>query len=144
MSNINSNLTVILPTTDNTLCEPPPENFPCTNVSLESASNFVTGEEQTNNNEDKEENFTEKPKIKPSKKQERKLLKDSGQEYRNYKEEAINAKQILENTCLKKNCRNKSNTFSEEERKEIFVNFYNLGSSDKQKFFLLTARRSRA
>jgi hypothetical protein len=105
-------------------------------VSLESASNFVTGEEQTNNNEDKEESFTEKTKIKSSKKQGRKLLKDAGQEYRNYKEEAINAKQILENTCLKKNCRNKSNTFSEEERKEIFVNFYKLGSSDKQKFFL--------
>jgi hypothetical protein len=71
---------VILPSTDNTLCEPPPETFPCTNVSLESASNFVTGEEQTNNNEDKEESFTEKLKIKPSKKQGRKLLKDSGQE----------------------------------------------------------------
>jgi hypothetical protein len=55
ISNINSNLTVILPSTDNTLCEPPPEIFPCTNVSLESASNFVTGEEQTNSNKDKEE-----------------------------------------------------------------------------------------
>jgi hypothetical protein len=29
ISNINSNLTVILPSTDNTLCEPPSEIFPC-------------------------------------------------------------------------------------------------------------------
>lgn len=61
--------------------------------------------------------------------------KYGGKEYLNCKNVIQSGKKIRDNPCIGKKCNNSCNTFSENERKQIFYNYYNLEDNKKQKVF---------
>lgn len=121
---------------DNTGCDPDePEFLPEEDDERSSDDEEAVGDE---NVEAMEVNKIIPRLVKQKTKKEKRIaLRNLGSEYVNTRGNLVPGKEILANPCKGKDlCRNKCNTFSDEERTEIFNFFWALGDNNKQKQFL--------
>lgn len=85
---------------------------------------------------DRENQKGKKRKKKISERLENKKKKNSGESYRNYRNVTIEKKKVLPNPCKGKRCINKCNTFSEEERHDLFSRFWTISNYTEKRNFL--------